>query len=75
MSIGTQSHLSILCLTETWLDNTITNFQIHIPGYVIERRGRNICGGGVLMYTQDDIDYELWADIASVNNLVESLWI
>ena len=75
MSILTQSQLGILCLNETWLDNTITNSQIHIPGYVIERRDRNRCGGGVLMYIRDDIDYELRTDIASVNNLVESLWV
>ena len=75
MSILTQSQLGILCLNETWLDNTITNSQIHIPGYVIERRDRNRCGGGVLMYIREDIDYELRTDIAAVNNLFESLWV
>ena len=75
MSILTQSQLGILCLNETWLDNTITNSQIHIPGYVIERRDRNRCGGGVSMYIREDIDYELRTDIASVNTLVESLWV
>ena len=35
MSILTQLQLDILCLNETWLDNTLTKSQIHIPRYVI----------------------------------------
>ena len=49
MSILTHSQLDIFCLNETLLDNTITNTQIHILGYVIERSDR---------YRGDDIDYE-----------------
>ena len=58
MSIPHPIAIGYFCLNKAWLDNTITNSQIHIPGYAIECRDCNRCGGGVLMYIRGDIDYE-----------------
>jgi len=35
----------ILAINESRLDHTISNGEVNIPGYVIERRDRNRSGG------------------------------
>ena len=45
----------IIALTETWLDHSLSNSELFIPGYVIVRRDRNRHGGGVLAYIKDSI--------------------
>ena len=40
----------IVCITETWLDNSISDNELTIPGYCIIRLDRNRHRGGVLMY-------------------------
>ena len=37
----------VITLSETWLDETIHDSEIHLTGYVIERKDRNQNGGGV----------------------------
>ena len=72
----TGSSLDVLCLSETWLDETISNSQIGIPGYIIERNDRNRQGGGVMMYIRESIDYHLRDDIASCPSIcIENIWI
>ena len=70
-----KSQLDLLCITESWLDNSITDSEIHIPGYAIERRDRNRNGGGVLMYIKDTLKYDLRRDISEVSTTVENIWI
>jgi exonuclease III len=43
----------IICLTETWLDNTVTDTEVELNGYKLYRKDRNItnkCGGGLAIY-------------------------
>jgi hypothetical protein len=47
------SPLEVLAINESKLDNTITDGEIHIPGYVIIRKDRNRHGGGVAIYIKD----------------------
>ena len=70
-----ESDIDILCMSETWLDDSIQNSELHIPGYVIERHDRNRTGGGVIIYIKDSIIYKLRNDIATTSNIVENLWI
>ena len=63
----------VITLSETWLDETIHDGEIHIPCYVIERKDRNRNGGGVAAYIKDDIQYSRRNDIENDNT--ESLWI
>ena len=70
-----ESNIDVLCLSETWLDSTIPDSQIHIPGYTLERKDRNREGGGVLMYIRHDISYDVRYDITSVSSHVENLWV
>ena len=50
--------MDVLVITESWLNDTISNSEIDIPGYKIERKDRTgKTGGGVLMYISNDIDF------------------
>jgi hypothetical protein len=44
------SPLEVLAINESKLDNTITDGEIHIHGYVIIRKDRNRHGGGVAIW-------------------------
>ena len=50
--------VDILAINETRLDCTISNGQINIPGYVIERKDRNRSSGGVALYIRNTINYK-----------------
>ena len=43
-------HLHILALSETWLDSSVVDGEVYIPGYTLLRFDRNRSGGGVAMY-------------------------
>ena len=45
----------VIALSETWLDDSITDCEIFIPDYFMIRRERNHCGGGVLLYINERI--------------------
>ena len=40
----------IICVVETWLSNSISDYEIVLPGYQCVRCDRDRHGGGVLMY-------------------------
>ena len=56
--------LEVLAVNESKLDNTITDGEIHIPGYVITRKDRNRHGGGVALYIKEDISFSVRHDLA-----------
>ena len=51
--------LEMLAVNESKLDNTITDGEIHIPGYVIARKDRNRHGGGVALYIRENISFSV----------------
>ena len=73
--IVTASEIDVFCLSESWLDDSIQDSEINIPGYAIERRDRNRTGGGVVMYIKDSIRYKPRPDIESASRIVENVWI
>ena len=48
-------HLLAIC--ESWLDSSISNDELLIPGYNIVRRDRDRHGGGIALYISTDISY------------------
>ena len=40
----------IICVNETWLDNTVNNHEVKLDGYDLVRNDRNRHGGGVAMF-------------------------
>ena len=50
-----ENKFDLICVTETWLDNSITDECIAIPDYQIFRKDRNRHGGGVAMYAHNSL--------------------
>ena len=46
----------IIGISETKLDKTINDCDIHVPGYRVIRKDRNCYGGGVLMYLNESLN-------------------
>lgn len=49
----------IIALTETWLDASVSDHELCIPGYSVLRCDRNRRGSGVLLYVRSDLPI-LW---------------
>ena len=49
----------IVCIVETWLDSSISNIEIALPGYIIVRLDRNRHGGGILMYIHSSLHFSI----------------
>ena len=69
------SQIHAHCVCETWLDDSISDAEINVPGYKVERKDRNREGGGVLIYIREDVKYKLRKDIAQKAPTVENIWI
>ncbi|CAG2202287.1 unnamed protein product [Mytilus edulis] len=58
---------------ESWLDNTVTNAEIHIEGYNIVRLDNSRNGGGVCVFIREDIAFSPRQDLH--DDRLEALWI
>lgn len=56
--------LDVLALSETRLDDTLTDSQMSIEGYVLIRRDRHRGGGGIGMYIRNLIDFKISSDLS-----------
>ena len=63
----------ILAVTETWLDNSISDSEVMVPGYQLVRRDRNRHGGGIAMYIQDHLPFTITLSHANAELLVIEL--
>ena len=57
------TNATIIAVTETWLDNTICDNEVCIPGYSIQRKYRNREGGGVCIFIRSNINFNRRSDI------------
>lgn len=48
-----------VCITETWLDDDISDSELFIPGYVMVRLDRSRHGGGIIMYIKSVFSYNV----------------
>ena len=53
----------IIGISETELDKTINDCDIHVPGYRVIRKDRNCYGGGVLMYLNESFNVKYREDL------------
>ena len=51
------SPLEVLAINESKLDDTISDTEVYIPGYVIIRKDRSRSGGGVALYIRENLSY------------------
>jgi len=56
----TSQHLPhIICLCETWLDDTILDNELLIPPFILVCRDQNRNGGGVTIYIHESIPFKI----------------
>lgn len=70
--LANKTKASVICISETWIDETVTNSEIKIPGYNVIRKDRNKNGGGVCMYIITGVAYNQRTDLA--HDSLEAIW-
>lgn len=72
-----ENKIDIFTVSETWLDNSIPNLELEIPGFSIYHLDRqNKKGGGVCVYAQQTYKMELFKDISYIcDSGFHQLWI
>ena len=70
-----QHAFDILTLSETWLDSSIANNDIQLPGYTCARMDRQTdkSGGGVIAYLRNRLPNRTWRDLSKDKS--KCLWI
>ena len=51
----TNKHIHIISVNETWLDDSVSDNEISIPGFTVFRKDRNCQGGGVAFYIKNEL--------------------
>ncbi len=62
-ALAVSTNAAVLGVSETWLDETITDAEVNITGYVLERRDRRRDGGGVCVYIRKDIVFNRHSEL------------
>ena len=63
----------VLGISETWLDDEVTDAELQMVGFRMYRRDRGRRGGGVMVYVPENICTRRRHDLESTD--VEALWI
>ena len=71
-SIAYRTNGAIIGITESKLDDSVTNSEIDIDNYVLIRNDRNRKGGGVACYIRKDINF---TQKSVFNNEIENIFI
>ena len=68
---------AVFTISESWLDTTVSDLEIEIPGYNVYRVDRgNKAGGGVCAYVASNYRTELLTDISNIStNGFHQLWL
>ena len=68
-----ETKAAVIAISESWLDETISDGDIRVDGYSVLRRDRNRNGGGVLVFIKDGLAFNRRPDL-EVDGL-ETLWV
>ena len=68
-----KSRIHLILFTETWLNSSVLDEEVSIPGYTIFRKDRGSKGGGVIVYVRDNLSVIRRSDLERPD--VEGLWL
>ena len=68
----TNHNIDILCITESLLDDTISNNELAINDFQIIRNDRNRHGGGCAMYIRNSVTFS--HELSLQDQQIEALW-
>ena len=66
--IAMNTNAAVICLSETWLDSSVSDAEIHIDNYSVVRRDRDRHGGGVCCYIRNNIAFTTRLDLNVFND-------
>ena len=72
------NNFDIFTISETWLDSSVNNESIHIPGYTLyrQKRGPHKPGGGLCVYIKKNYKVSSLENVSSVSdNNFQQLWL
>ena len=64
-----------MALSETWLDDSISDTELALENYNLFRKERNRHGGGVAVYVRSPLTVSSLDSVKSTESSFESLWI
>ena len=70
--IASETRPSIFGISESWIDDSVTNCEIEISGYSVIRNDRNRHGGGVCIYVKSSLAFNPRPDLYEPN--FEAVW-
>ena len=62
----------MIALSETWLNDTVTDQEVRVEGYSVIRKDRDRQGGGVCLYINEDLAFSERRDLENDN--IEAVW-
>ena len=68
--IALKSKITVIGISESKLDSTVTDEEINIPGYEVIRGDRNRKGGGLVAYILKDVAYNKREDFKTKNEAI-----
>ena len=71
--IAKMTRATVISVTETWLDSSVTDQEISIDNYCVARKDQNRNGGGVCTYIRNDVAFYIKNDISADQD--EILWL
>ena len=63
---------AVICITETWFNESHTDDSLKIEGYSLLRNDRNSHAGGVCAYIREDLSYKRMSDLTT--SVQEDIW-
>ena len=67
------SNFDILCINESWLDDSISAQDIAVSGYSTVTKHRNRHGGGIVVYIKNEVKFDRRIDLELPE--LECIWI
>lgn len=71
--LASRSRAAVIAVSETWLDESVTEAEIGVPGYQTTRKDRDRHGGGVCLYIRSDLAFNTRPDL--LRDELECVWI
>ena len=71
--LARNTRAACICITETWIDNTVFASEIQIAGYDIRRKDQSRHGGGVCIYIMSDLAFNQLDELS--HEELEATWI
>ena len=68
-----RTNAAVLAVTDTWLDESVTDSEIELNSYIVHRKDRNRKGGGVCLFIRSDIAFNPKPELSADD--LESLYV